>query len=121
MTAKKHPDALLLDLKAKLIEAWINERAVHARAHADEEGQAAVDATSEIVDQIKQIRARTIEGLRAKALAVYWCHSGDVAAEYVALASDEDGTDVGLLWSIGLDLIAMEGHDVPKKGAAAIL
>lgn len=122
MTTKDHhPDATLLELKAKLTEAWLHERTVFARPHTEEEAEAVKAASSEIVDQIKQIRARTIEGLRAKALAVYWCHSGDVAAEYVALASDEDGTDVGLLWSIGLDLIAMEGHNVPKKGASAIL
>jgi hypothetical protein len=93
---------------------------VFARTHTEDEAEAATDASSEIVDQIKKIRAKTIEGLRAKALAVYWCHCGDVAAEYIALASDEDGTDVGLFWSIGLDLIAMEGHNVPK-GANAIL
>jgi hypothetical protein len=112
---------MLLVLKAKLEVAWADERKVLAAPHTEEEAEEAMDVTSEIVDQIKLMRARTIDGLRAKALAVYWCHGGDVAAEYVALASDEDGTDVGLLWSIGFDLIAMEGHDVPKKGAAAIL
>lgn len=115
MSKNNNPDAMLLALKASLLEAWANERTLTSGPHSYEQFIEANDATSQIVDQIKHIRARTIEGLRVKALAVYRCHRGDVSAEYASLARDEDATDVGLLWSIGLDLIAMEAPEVPDR------
>lgn len=125
----EHPDSALLALGSQFEAAWTKEKAFidatnyNAPEREDDDDLdnaliAHADAISEIVDKIKVLQARTIEGLLVKARAVSWCHDGNLSAEFVAREYGEHATDVLLLWSIALDLVGMAGQG-PKLREAA--
>lgn len=109
-------DALLLELGARLEAAWASERrqlsAVRVRRDVDtpkhkrddREFEARYKATSGIVDQIEVLHAHTLEGLRVKARAISWCHSGDPV---ILFDDDQNTTDLRLTQSILNDLMRM--------------
>jgi hypothetical protein len=116
-----NPDAALLALGEKFEAAWTRQQIFvdetkfndPDREH-DDEIYEAFDRFSAvvgaIVDKILLTPAMTVEGMMVKARGISWCHCGDLSAEWVALAKREDTTDVSLLWSIALDLVAMTGQ-----------
>jgi hypothetical protein len=73
--AAGNPDAALILLGHQLRRAWVFERSQENAG--DAEIEKALDNTAAIADEIEQIEAKTIDGLRVKAMAVLWCHSGD--------------------------------------------
>jgi hypothetical protein len=95
-------DAELIRLGDELQKAW-----AHAKALEDDETGAfeqAFQACGAIVDQIERCRASTFAGLRAKALAVHWCHDG---AEIIELSEpDHQTTNIRLAQTIIRDLLA---------------
>jgi len=62
---------------------------------------AAIKACCAIAEQIEQCHATTIDGLRVKAAAILWCHSGEMKIEL----SPEQTTDVRLAQSMLRDLL----------------
>jgi hypothetical protein len=99
-------DAALLSLGEKLRAAWANEVAImdmladDQSLDADETYEAANAVCSELVEQIETLPARTLEGMKVKALAVSWCHSG---AEWKQLTQGRT-TDIRLAESILRDI-----------------
>ena len=82
--------------------AWAKER-VGLKSWSDAEYSAAVDKSSAIVDRIVEEPARTLDGLRIKARALAWCHSGEVES----LGIDENPTtDIRVADSIIRDLLS---------------
>lgn len=108
-----HPDAELIALGRELEEAWENEKAVYAAwegicTHdSDAICEEANKASSAIVDRIEACRARTLEGVRVKALAVSWCVCGEPFEDDTF--SDQKTTDVRLASAVLRDLLAMKG------------
>lgn len=92
-------DADLVRLGEQLRTAWTLERKL------EEDGsdgfEAAFEVCTRIVNEIEQYTATTMEGLRTKALAVLWCHSGDMTLEFGTTRT----TDIRLAESIVRDLI----------------
>src|SRR5262245_48661073 len=62
---------------------------------------AAWAAVAAVVDKIEAIPAHTLEGLRGKARAISWCHSGERPIEF----QDDPTTDIRLAQSIVADLL----------------
>jgi hypothetical protein len=111
--ANAPPDAALLALGIELLSAWAAENATYARYRgvatheADAATDAAFHATSDVVDKIEALPATTFSGLRVKALAVSWTHSGEPIERD---AFNEQCTqDVRLAASIVRDLLAVTG------------
>lgn len=102
-------DARLLELGQCLDEAWARERetcnAIKAHGHDNpcDELEAAFDTAYKVcggvVDEIMAMPASTLEGLKVKARAVSWCHSGEEV-----ILGDQNTTDMRLVASILRDL-----------------
>jgi hypothetical protein len=79
-----HPDARLLQLGKQLVEAWRHEQMLNAKYGYEEspgierEFEESYDCISRVVDLIESTSAISIAGLRVKAAAVLWCHSGNM-------------------------------------------
>lgn len=105
------PDFELLQLGAEFEGRWARETTVYAtfeqvETHeADAICDAAYDLTKQIVLQIQDTPARTLAGLKIKARAILWCHSG-------AYLSDEEitTTDERIIRTLIDDLIAIGVH-----------
>ena len=86
---------------------WTIERNAVAFG-TDEECEATADATSELVDRIVSMPAKTLEDFRVNARALSWCYSGDIDID---LFEDcpQNTTDVQIARSILRDLLAVDG------------
>jgi hypothetical protein len=73
-------DKELLDLYQELRVAWSHSRSLSGRAEdiTDEEWEVAFDRCSAIVRRIENCTALGLDGLRVKAIAVLWCHGGEM-------------------------------------------
>jgi hypothetical protein len=86
-------DAELLRLYGELRTKWAAERTVRAIEPIDEPAiEAAIAATSAVVDRIEETPATTMRGLQAKAAAFMWCHGGNLGFSL----SDHRTTDIRL-------------------------
>jgi len=107
-----HPDAELLRLGDELERAWTEERAAfHATEgicthETDEYTDAFVGKTSEIAARIKNVPARTFDGLLVKVRAIQWCRDCDL---FEPEESWKCSTDSQLAKSIANDLMLMRG------------
>jgi hypothetical protein len=111
-----HPDAELIELDAALVRAWAIQdglEAMSASEARDLEFEAAMAACRAIVESIHVIPARTLEGLRAKCRAFWWCSSRefegivpDVGETFVVSRT----TDLMLRESILRDLVKITLH-----------
>lgn len=106
--AALHPDAEILRL-GRLMEAhWEVERQSEtAGAHdqnEDEPVETAFHKTRQVVIEIEAATASTLEGLRVKARACLWCHSGELPTLEDFEAAT---TDVRLAVGIVRDLLTM--------------
>ncbi len=110
-SATTHPDAALLDLGTQLKAAWAVQDAYFAAnpyPATDDECNAAMEPCLDLVDQIEEIQARTLDGVRVKAFAVWWCSAeGSSPFELSELVDDTDTTDTRIAGSIVRDLLAM--------------
>lgn len=104
------PDAELIQLGEAFEAAWRAERGewLLAECKDDITGEAAYaracvanHTTSAMVDRIMTCRALTLDGLRIKARAVSWCHSGDP----IWNGAFGEATDSRLVVSIIRDLL----------------
>lgn len=102
-----HPDAGLLRLGAAMEAAAARERAVWATIGTVDDGTyeaaagRAADETFAVIRRIERVPARTVDGLRVKALALAWCRCGE------PLEPDAGETaDVRLAYAIARDLLA---------------
>jgi hypothetical protein len=92
-------DAELRLLGQEFKQAWADEDALYAIEGYDlDAADAASERTSAIVKRINDCPAYTLEGLRIKAAAIAWCHSGDVQLPNA-------GADMKLVNSIVFDLL----------------
>jgi hypothetical protein len=92
-------DAELCALREPLMRAWDAEKALYpVKGLSDEEFDAAVIRTSEIVQEILALEAHSIEGLKVKATALSWTYSGQ-AFDIDDFAEDST-TDMRLIHSI---------------------
>lgn len=69
-------DRKLLALGAELERAWSEERRLINSDATDAQLERACGRCSKLVRRIELARAKSIAGLRVKARAVAWCHSG---------------------------------------------
>src|SRR5205823_6235877 len=78
--AGRGDDAQLLSLFHELRAAWAKEN----RLQHDEAGklEEAYQRCSAIVAQIERCHPTTLQGFQVKAIAVLWCHSGDLTLEF---------------------------------------
>lgn len=90
-------DAELRKLGTSLADAWADEDTAYA-AEAWDEADAASERTLALVARIQSLPAHTLDGLRIKAQAIAWCHSGDVQLPNA-------GTDMRMVNSIIADLL----------------
>jgi hypothetical protein len=104
-------DAELIRLGQELKAVWADYEAGVAPVEkiylqgAEDLFDAAFKKVEAVVDRIEELTATTIEGLRVKALAVSWCHSGEsILGEEL---SEQNTTDVRLAASIINDLLAL--------------
>lgn len=113
-----HPDAGLIELGRRLRAAWAAEKATYVKwgdltvPEADREITAAFDSVLAIVDQIERIPATTLEGVRVKALAVWWCCSGEPFDDGTFSFNGSPTTDARLASAIMRDLLAMSDEAV---------
>lgn len=92
-------DAELRLLGQDFEKAWTDEDAVYATEGYDVDvADAASERTSAIVRRINDCPAHTLEGLRIKAAAISWCHSGKIDLPNA-------GADMKLVNSIIFDLL----------------
>lgn len=110
-----HPDAELLRLRTKLLEAFEAEKRAQLAFTADPEDDladhlldATCDATGDVVEEIEHQRATTPAGLAVKALACSWCY-GKPGSRYPGELRAQYCTDVRLAIGIVEDLLAMGG------------
>jgi hypothetical protein len=90
-TSDSTSDARLLQLGEQLDAAWAEASRMGVELDAKDQASGtnedspdydkAMDRVGVIVDQIRDIPAQTIAGLRVKARAVLWCHSGEPWAQ----------------------------------------
>jgi hypothetical protein len=95
------PDAHLLTLRSALLDAWEAERRLYAEG--DERWTEAADRGAALARQMVELRAFTLAGLQAKAIAVAYCQTGDDETEIIL--DDQQTTDVRLAQSILKDLL----------------
>jgi hypothetical protein len=95
------PDAHLLTLRSALLNAWEEE----TRLYAELNGQwaEAADRGAVLARQTVEMRAFTLSGLQAKAIAVAHCQQGDDESRIIL--DDQQTTDVRLAQSILTDLL----------------
>jgi hypothetical protein len=111
IASEGHIDAELLRFGAQFDAAWRAESLAEEKA-GDAEFQTACDVTSDVVDRILNIQARSIEGLCVKARALSWCHSGEFDGflpEPGDMMMNDGTTDMRLADSICRDLVALAG------------
>ena len=108
LAAATGDDATLIDLGRQLEAAWAAQRAHDAkwagqpfREEMEEETERIYGPGGDIADQIMEIPAKTLQGVRVKALAIWWCWCGETR--------EWDTTDVNLAQSMVVDLLAMAG------------
>jgi hypothetical protein len=97
------PDKALIELGAQLDKAWRAERQAIASNAPDRQVEATYRRCGAIVQKIKRARASSIAGLRVKARAVAWCHSGRTRRNLFRGST----TDLQVAGSIVSDLLAM--------------
>jgi len=93
-------DVELRRLAQEVKVAWEVERQLSAPDGDGYAFEAAYDVCQSIVKRIQAIQAHTMEGFKAKALAVSWCHSGD------EIDFEKETTDLQLAANIINDLLA---------------
>jgi hypothetical protein len=100
-------DAALIALGPEFEAAWAHEH--HLEYHGSyEDFEAAIGATSALVERIRLIKATTLDGFKIKARALLWCHCG----EFGGLPFDATGetTDVSIAGEIIRELLAIRGR-----------
>ena len=98
------PAASLPALAKELDRLWAIERSLaNSPPVADAQFEAAVEASSAIVERILAEPAKTLADLKVKAVALSWCYSG---GEINLFERDDPTTDIQLVQSIIRDLIA---------------
>jgi transposase InsO family protein len=108
---KAFEKAELLQLGKELSAAWTAERQTETLLRRDApaaEFERAYRRTSRIVRKIEKTPAHTLEGLRVKARAVSWCHSGDkisIKTQCANARGDLHTTDLRLMRAIVGDLL----------------
>lgn len=118
-TGDAHPDAELLRLGKRLDELWAVER-LAGEAHrvakdwaTDDAFMEAVRLSGEVVDEIEDLTATTLEGLQVKVRACSWCLAGASFDDHTfgdkSILNPGPTTDVRLASSILRDLAAMGG------------
>jgi hypothetical protein len=95
------PDAHLLTLRSALLDAWEEETRLYAEG--DERWTEAADRGGALARQMVEMRAYTLAGLQAKAIAVAHCQQG--GDESRIILDDQQTTDVRLAQSILADLL----------------
>lgn len=93
-------DVELRRLAQELKAAWEFEQQLSSTDADGEASEAAYEVCNKIVGRIREIQAHTLEGLKAKALAVFWCHSGEL------IDFEEKTTDLQLAADLINDLLA---------------
>jgi hypothetical protein len=88
----------LIELGAQLDRTWAEQR----RLEGSDDFENARDRVSRIVDEIEALPAYTMGGLRVKARAIWWCHSGEASISFGEL---HPTTDLRLAQSIVVDLL----------------
>jgi hypothetical protein len=102
--ASEGGDAALIALGREFEAAWAHEH--HLEYHGSyEDFEAAIEATSALVERIRVIKATTLDGFKIKARALLWCHCG----EFGGLPFDASGetTDVSIAGEIIRELLAI--------------
>lgn len=108
------PDYALLGLGEKFLAYWHLQKQTFARnstlAYSNEraeEDERAIDLVSGMVEKIARTPATTLQGLRVKAMALRWCHDGDVIAEDFLV--EDPCTDMRLAALIARDILEATG------------
>jgi hypothetical protein len=95
------PDAHLLTMRNALLDEWENQTRLSAAR--DDQWTAAADRAGALARRMVEIRAFSLAGLQAKAIAVAYCQFGDDETEIVL--DHQQATDVRLAQSILADLL----------------
>ncbi len=105
VTQAAEPPPTMRMLSEEFERLWAIER--HANAlGADEELDAASDATSEAVQRILAVPAKTFDELKVKARALAWCYGSADEVLRDFFADSQGTTDTKLVKSILRDLLA---------------
>jgi hypothetical protein len=112
-------DAALLELGMQLEAAWEQEDIAYSLVFDDDFAivterlaAEASDRTGEIVGRIIEVKARTFDGLKVKARALAWCHSG----QFEGIADS-----IGNIWWDGNGKIVKETATTDRLVADSIL
>ena len=107
-------DAELLRLGAEFERSWAAEDDLSLRLLGDQSdaasdaNEAAINATSAIVEKIVALQATTLPGLIMKARAFAWCSSGDDVVTAEEMFGPNATTDVRIMLGIVDDLRRIE-------------
>lgn len=115
--AAPHPDAELLALGAEFERRWEAQRALPSEAF-DAEYDALQNRTSEIGDQIRRVRATTLDGLRVKARVAQECQT-DTLSEPFEISTGDYLSDNSVAESIVNDLLGLPPREAPERDAEA--
>jgi hypothetical protein len=96
------PDAHLLTMRNALLDEWENQTRLSA-AH-DDQWTAAADRAGALARRMIEIRAFSLAGLQAKAIAVAYCQCGE---EGELELNDQQTPDFRLAQSILKDLLGL--------------
>lgn len=104
VAAAEHAPSTMQMLSKEFERLWAIER--HAGAlGTDDELDAATTATSEAVDRILAVPAKTIDDFKVKGRALCWCYGADDVEEF--FEDIPNATDTKLVRSIIRDLLAV--------------
>lgn len=103
-TSGERADVRLLQLGKQLETAWAHQRQLEHDASEAElaEFDKAFNRVSRIAKKIEALPAHSLAGLKVKARAIRWCHSGEKRIELAR----QPTTDIRLAQSIIRDLLA---------------
>jgi hypothetical protein len=97
------PDAHLLTMRSALLDEW--EEEAQLSAARDDRWTEAANRASALARRRVEIRALSLAGLQAKAIAVAYCQTGDDETEIVL--DDAQTTDIRLARSILKDVLGL--------------
>lgn len=100
-----HPDAELIALGDALRTSWAAQESL---PDDDEDAlDAAYDKSEAIVREIEGLTATTIEGVKVKVLAIWWCRCGEDFTDESFSFTGEASTDQRLVSELLNDILAM--------------
>ncbi len=114
-----HPDAGLIQMDADLHRANADLEAFDA-AYPEADLDPAMVPCYAVIEHIKLATARTLEGLRVKAMAVAWCNGAtlDVLDPFAFNLSDDTPLDEQIIGGMVRDLLAMDGPALDGRAGA---